>query len=145
MPEIEPTVGLFEDTFDTAAKAAVIEFWIDAADDLLDAALKEASMKNPWTQNTRTRIVLLVARHLLAAEAPDATRETVGDNTFEYSVPSEVLGGLAETRWGRRALVLDTSGVLGSVGKLPTRFWTAKMDERTFVPRHAGQADQGGH
>jgi len=56
------------------------------------------------------------AAHLVAVRDPMVRQEKVGDATITYDRPTPG-EGLESTIYGRQVLMLDTSGVLASLGK----------------------------
>jgi hypothetical protein len=97
--------------FDGDASTAAVEFWITAAEDLVDERLDAGEFDG----DTLARITLLVACHNLAAQQPTESKGSVGPATFSYEgvrEPDAHDAGLAETRYGRRALSLDGTGGL---------------------------------
>lgn len=96
------------DIFDSSASTAAVEFAIDAATDIGETRLNENRYKR--NEGHYDRILTLLACHVLTVVDPTVDEETVADTTFSYE---SVTGpGLRETRYGRRALVLDHTGAL---------------------------------
>jgi len=104
-----PTITDLRDIYETTASDAAIDFWISAAGDLLDDAFEQHDVG----PSVRERIHRLVAVHFLAAEDPTLSEGSVGQNTHKYEGAGD-LTGLAETRYGRRALSLDPTGALAT-------------------------------
>ena len=97
--------------FDSDPATEAVEFCIAAAEDLVDDRLDAGAFDG----DTLERITLLVACHTLAAQQPTESKGNVGPASFSYegvSEPDAHEAGLAETRYGRRALSLDTTGGL---------------------------------
>lgn len=73
---------------------------------------------------TLTMIELYVAAHLVAItiNKGNVKNERIGESQKTYSTPF-ILNGLKGTKFGQTALMLDTSGVLGTSGKPTARLF----------------------
>lgn len=96
----------------TAQDADAVAFAVEAANDYVTTHLGSAGLAADVMQ----RVEALVAAHLLTAGDPVETEfdDGVQSATFEGADLSGE--GLKETRFGRRALLLDTSGTLATSG-----------------------------
>jgi len=102
------------------ASTGAIQFWIDAAEDLVADRLDADAFEG----DQLARITLLVACHNLAAQNPTEDETDVGPVSTSYEgvdEPDARTAGLSETRYGRRALSLDDTGGLESVAESADR------------------------
>lgn len=101
----------------TGKTAAQVEFYITAAnlivtDNLTGESFSAAKLKE---------IEIYIAAHAVALDDPQIAKEDIGGETratYDVGTPGE---GLAHTRFGRMALLLDTSGKLAKLGKRPAK------------------------
>lgn len=105
----------------TSASTSAVEFWIDVAEDYVSEAYR--GVAGAPTDPELDRITTLVACHFLAAQDPTEARSSIGDASHEYEGPADE-AGLAETRYGRRAMSLDPTGALEAYAKPSPEFRT---------------------
>ena len=67
------------------------------------------------------QIEAYLACHLYQQTNPAIVRESYGGATFEYNRGKTDSEGLCGTKWGQMATLLDTSGTLRNLGKMPVR------------------------
>jgi len=97
----------------TALDTAAVDFYIAAANDLVNEYLSGAGIAS----NTLQRIEALLACHMLAAADPTEVQFSEGDTSGTFESPDTIPEGLGETRHGRRALALDPTG---NLSRMPT-------------------------
>lgn len=102
------TESMVRGEYDTAASTAAVERAIRAAEAMAESNLDLSEFDDP----TLDDLVVYLACHNVAGTDPTEQASDVGDSSHEYE--SAVGEGLAETRFGRRALTLDHTGGLDS-------------------------------
>lgn len=106
--------SVFSETADgTAMDGVAVSFYIEAANDVVTAHLDGKGLAADALQ----RIEALVACHLIAASDPTEDEGSIGDESTTFEGADLGDYGFRETRFGRRAITLDTTGTLGTVGK----------------------------
>lgn len=98
---------------------ATVQLFIDAATNITDDKLASAGYSDAYLKS----IQLYLACHfaVLTSEKGGLTGQTVGESEERYNDLSARLKGLASTRFGQAAIVLDTSGVLGALAASPVK------------------------
>lgn len=94
----------------TALSTSAVEFHIEGAEHVVDEYLGGENLGTDVLQ----RIEALVACHLIASGDPTEASFAEGDTQATFEAPSEIMQGLGETRFGRRALLLDSTGNLSN-------------------------------
>lgn len=105
------------------ASTDALDFWIAAANDLVADRLDASE----FGDEELARIQLLVACHFLAAQNPTESEmdaESVSATYEGVSEPDAADADLTETRYGRRAITLDTTGGLAATAEEPFVFET---------------------
>jgi len=92
----------------TALSTSAVEFHVEGANDLVSDILGGESVGGDRLR----RIEALVACHLLASGDPTEQSFREGDSRATFEGPAEIREGLPETRFGRRAILLDPTGLL---------------------------------
>lgn len=106
---------------DTGLSDVSLTAHIDAASLVIDETLVEDGVAI-HSDARMTAIEQYLAAHFAASQDPTTESESLGDARLKYE--GAVGEGLAETRYGRRALDLDTSGELREAGDAPAEFET---------------------
>lgn len=96
----------------TALSTTAVEFHIAAAASFVDTHL--AGVGGLSNDDLR-RIEALVACHLIASGDPTEQSFRDGDSQATFETPSNIVEGLRETRFGRRAILLDPTDALTSL------------------------------
>lgn len=96
-----------------------VQLFIDSATNITDAKLASAGYSNEYLKS----IQLYLACHfaVLTSEKGGLTGQTVGESEERYNDLSAKLKGLASTRFGQAAIILDSSGVLGALAASPIK------------------------
>lgn len=108
----------------TALSDEAVDFWVDAANDFVTAHLDGEGLSDSVLQ----RIEALVACHGIASGDPTESSFAEGDIRGEFEGSGIEREGLYETRFGRRAIMLDTTGVLSTAGKDTAEFHAYGVD-----------------
>jgi hypothetical protein len=95
----------------TALENETLQVYAEAAHDMVEEIV---TPNTDYDDNRLKEIERFVAAHLATASDPSESSSGAGEFRTEYESPSEIEAGLGETRYGRRALDLDTDNVLTS-------------------------------
>jgi len=102
----------------TAQDTDAVAFWIEAANEMVTNELDGESVADTTLQ----KIEALIACHGIASGDPTEKSFSEGDVKAEFEGSSVEGEGLAETRFGRRAIMLDPTGKLAQRGKPNAQF-----------------------
>lgn len=106
-----PEIDDIRDVFDTTESDTAITTCIEMATDLVDDRLGDDAESLGTEQ--RNRLETLIACHFLAAGDPTAMSGGLGDESHEFErLSSTNAYDLLETRYGRRAVTYDPTGLL---------------------------------
>jgi hypothetical protein len=86
---------------------------IEMASQMVDALLGSSSLGSIMLK----QIEMYLACHIYAQGTPEVVRESYGDASFQYGVPSGSGEGLCATKWGQMAKALDLTGKLSNLDK----------------------------